>query len=137
MYFVFTSQVTDEIEPGSESSNIMYSLSSSSAPPGLAGHFHIDPFTGDVSVVQPLDFDNISFSTANPGAISLTAMIRDHGRSPLSSTSTFTIILLVKISSTYLSLLFILFANFIIWITFFVKYRYMATDWIIDHTVVL
>ncbi|PVD37771.1 hypothetical protein C0Q70_00372 [Pomacea canaliculata] len=87
-------QVTDEIEPGSESSNIMYSLSSSSEPPGLAGHFHIDPFTGDVSVVQPLDFDNISFSPANPGAISLTAIIRDHGRSPLSSTSTFTIILL-------------------------------------------
>lgn len=136
MYFVFTSQATDDIEPGSESSNIMYSLSSSSAPPGLAGHFHIDPFTGDVSVVQPLDFDNISFSPANPGAISLTAMIRDHGRSPLSSTSTFTIILLVKISSTYVSLLFII-ANFIIWITFLVKNPSMATDWIIDYTVVL
>ncbi|XP_025090966.1 cadherin-23-like isoform X2 [Pomacea canaliculata] len=89
MYFTQPLQLkaTDDDEPGTENSDISYSLSSSSDPPGLAGHFHINLLTGNITVVQALDFDNISFSAGHPGEIILTAMAKDHGRVHLNSTA--------------------------------------------------
>ncbi|PVD37773.1 hypothetical protein C0Q70_00374 [Pomacea canaliculata] len=86
-------EATDKDKPGTDNSNITYSLSSTT-PPGLTGHFHIDPLTGDITVVQPLDFDNISFSAEQVGAITLTAVASDHGLGPLSSTVEVSITLL-------------------------------------------
>ncbi|PVD37772.1 hypothetical protein C0Q70_00373 [Pomacea canaliculata] len=77
-------EATHGDKPQSYYDRITYSLSSSSSPPGLAGHFHVDPFTGDLTVVQALDFDNIAFS-GQPGVITLTVVAKDHGPVSLSS----------------------------------------------------
>lgn len=97
-HFVFPVQATDDDEPGTENSDISYSLSSSSDPPGLAGHFHINLLTGNITVVQPLDFDNISFSDGHPGEITLTAVAKDHGRVHLNSTVVVIITLMVRVT---------------------------------------
>lgn len=111
-------QATDKDKPGTDNSNITYSLSSTT-PPGLTGHFHIDPLTGDITVVQPLDFENIAFSAGQAGAITLTAVASDHGLGPLSSTVEVSITLLVRISLD--PVMNILQAYRVLWVLFYVK----------------
>lgn len=94
-------QATLGNEQRSNNSNITYRLSSSTIPPGLIGHFHIGPLTGDITVVHPLDFETIPFGADQPGAIRLTAVAKDHERPYLSSTMDFWITLVVVCLITF------------------------------------
>ncbi|XP_025090923.1 cadherin-23-like [Pomacea canaliculata] len=89
-------EATDEDEQGTPNSNITYSLLPSTTPPGLVGHFEINPLTGDLVVKMSLDFDAMSTRGRSSETLTLTVEARDQGTVPLSSTVDVTITLLDK-----------------------------------------
>lgn len=101
-------QATDEDEQGTPNSNITYSLLPSTTPPGLVGHFEINPLTGDLVVKMSLDFDAMSTRGRSSETLTLTVEARDQGTVPLSSTVDVTITLLVRLmTSNFLPLFYI------------------------------
>ncbi|PVD37770.1 hypothetical protein C0Q70_00371 [Pomacea canaliculata] len=87
-------KATDGDKSGTQNSNITYTLSKTSSPPGHVDNFHINPLTGGVTVVLPMDYESVSFLAGQPGTITLTAVATDHGHPALSSTVHVTITLL-------------------------------------------
>ncbi|XP_025090910.1 cadherin-23-like isoform X2 [Pomacea canaliculata] len=83
-------EASDDDKPGTVNSNITYTLSPNSSP----DNFHIDPLTGDLTVVRPLDYESVSFLAGQPGTITLTAVATDQGQPAQSSTVPITITLL-------------------------------------------
>ncbi|PVD37769.1 hypothetical protein C0Q70_00370 [Pomacea canaliculata] len=99
-------EATDEDEQGTPNSNITYSLLPSTTPPGLVGHFEINPLTGDLVVKMSLDFDAIimwCICMIGPGAkldrekednFQLSVLVLDRGDPPRSSSATVSVFLL-------------------------------------------
>ncbi|KAL8620286.1 hypothetical protein ACOMHN_042021 [Nucella lapillus] len=73
-----TLQVTDADENGTDNSRVTYSISET-RPGGLKSHFHVDPTSGHLSVVQAVDYDVLHFPPSSEGIVDLVMVATDHG----------------------------------------------------------
>ncbi|KAL8620285.1 hypothetical protein ACOMHN_042020 [Nucella lapillus] len=73
-----TLQVTDADENGTDNSRVTYSISET-RPGGLKSHFHVDPTSGHLRVVQAVDYDVLHFPPSSEGIVDLVMVATDHG----------------------------------------------------------
>ena len=89
-------QATDADETGTANSNVTYAIVSTS-PAGQERHFHLDPVSGQLSVVSALDYDTLRFPAASRGVVKLSVRAVDHGTPQLSASVTVAVTLNVSL----------------------------------------